>query len=155
MLSILSLVSLASLALAAPSTLNTRQATASLSYEPKYDVGSTHLSQVACSDGDFGLLSENFTTYDSLPTFARIGGAPAISGWNDPQCGSCYEITYTSATGASNSIIMTAIDVGSQGFNVGTEAMDQLTGGRAIELGRVDVTYTQVSREQCGLKART
>ncbi|KAL4803555.1 Cerato-platanin-domain-containing protein [Aspergillus unguis] len=147
---------LATLALAAPNpSLKTRQTgSTTLSYDPKFDVGSSSLNTVSCSDGDYGLVTEGYTTFDSLPTFARIGGAPTIAGWNDAKCGSCYSITWTSATGASNSIIVTAIDSSPGGFNVATTAMNQLTGGRAEELGRVDVTYTEVGREQCGLKAR-
>ncbi|KAL4741554.1 Cerato-platanin-domain-containing protein [Aspergillus similis] len=147
----------AAAALAAPSDpLVARQSsgTSTLSYDTKYDVADTSLSTVACSDGDFGLVTEGYTNFGSLPTFARIGGAPTIAGWNSPSCGSCYQLSYTSATGQTNSIIITAIDTAPGGFNVGQKAMDLLTGNRAAELGRVDVTWTQVGREQCGLSAR-
>ncbi|KAL3439390.1 Cerato-platanin-domain-containing protein [Aspergillus tetrazonus] len=147
----------AAAALAAPSNpLVARQTsgTSTLSYDTKYDVADTSLTTVACSDGDYGLITEGYTTFGSLPTFARIGGAPTIPGWNSPNCGSCYQITYTSATGQTNSIIMTAIDTAPGGFNVGQQAMDLLTGDRAAELGRIDITWTQVGREQCGLTPR-
>ncbi|KAL5003565.1 Cerato-platanin-domain-containing protein [Aspergillus recurvatus] len=147
----------AAAALAAPSNpLAARQSsgTSTLSYDTKYDVADTSLTTVACSDGDFGLITEGYTTFGSLPTFARIGGAPTIASWGSPNCGSCYQLSYTSATGATNSIIVTAVDTAPGGFNVGQQAMNQLTGGRAAEVGRVDITWTQVGREQCGLSAR-
>ncbi|RDW90380.1 allergenic cerato-platanin Asp F13 [Aspergillus mulundensis] len=148
---------LPALALAAPSEpLVARQSsgTSTLSYDTKYDVATSSLTTVACSDGDFGLMTDGFSTFGSLPTFARIGGAPTIAGWNSPSCGSCYQLTYTSATGATNSIIVTAIDTAPGGFNVGQTAMNQLTNNRAVELGRVDITWTLLEREQCGLPAR-
>ncbi|KAL2872771.1 allergenic cerato-platanin Asp F13 [Aspergillus lucknowensis] len=156
---LLALLPAASLTLAAPSNpahLFARQSTGSstLSYDPRYDIGGTSLNQVACSTGDYGLITEGFSTFDSLPSFARIGGAPTIPGNGSPNCGTCYRIEYTPAGGATNSIVITAIDAAPGGFNVATEAMNQLTGGRAEELGRVDVTWTQVSRTDCGLPAR-
>ncbi|KAI9373848.1 Cerato-platanin-domain-containing protein [Aspergillus egyptiacus] len=159
LLSLLPLLPLLPLTLAAPtssSSLLTRQSTGttSLSYDPKYDIGSTSLTTVACSDGDFGLLTEGYTTFGSLPSFYRIGGAPTVSGWGSNKCGACYEISYTSATGQVNSMVVTAVDAAPGGFNVGVQAMDQLTGGRAQELGRVDVSFSEVGRGRCGLAPR-
>lgn len=146
----------AALTLAAPSGLERRQSSGSstLSYDPRYDVGGTSLNDVSCSTGDFGLITEGFTNFQSLPTFPLIGGTPTIAGFNSPQCGACYEVSYTSATGARNSITMIGIDASPGGFNVGQRAMDQLTGNRAVELGRVDVTWEKVSRDRCGLSPR-
>ncbi|KAL2825131.1 Cerato-platanin-domain-containing protein [Aspergillus cavernicola] len=150
------ILALLPLTLAAPSKLSARQSSGSstLSYDPKYDVGTTSLGTVACSDGDYGLLTEGFTTFSSLPSFARIGGAPTIAGWGSENCGTCYQIQYAPATGSPTSIFLTAVDSAPGGFNVAVEAMNLLTGGRAEELGRVDVTWTQVSRESCGLEPR-
>ncbi len=44
-----------------------------------------------------------------------------------------------------------AIDHAAEGFNIAQEAMDQLTGGQAVQLGRVDAGYTQVDASACGL----
>jgi hypothetical protein len=151
---------LPALTLAAPSSnpnLAARQlpsGTSTLSYDPKFDVGATSLNTVACSNGDFGLVTEGYTTFGSLPSFFRIGGAPTIAGWGSNKCGACYQIQYTSATGATNSMFVTAVDAAPGGFNVGVQAMNQLTGNRAEELGRVNVVWTEVARENCGLKNR-
>ncbi|KAL3462909.1 Cerato-platanin-domain-containing protein [Aspergillus heterothallicus] len=150
---------LPALTLAAPSNPNAllaRQSsgTSTLSYDAKFDVGQTSLSTVACSDGDYGLITEGYTTFDSLPSFYRIGGAPTIAGWGSTKCGACYQISYTAATGATTSMYVTAVDAAPAGFNVGEQAMNDLTNGRAEELGRVDVAWTEVARENCGLPNR-
>lgn len=44
-----------------------------------------------------------------------------------------------------------AMDSAVEGFNIAQEAMDELTGGQAVALGRVDAGYTQVDASVCGL----
>jgi hypothetical protein len=124
-----------------------------LSYDPVYDVSSTSLSVVACA----GVLqSHGYTTFGSLPTFPNIGGAPQITGWGSAYCGTCWNITYTNPSNpwVTTSVIATAIDVGDparEGYNLSQETMDALTCGKAVQLGRVTVTATQLSRSACGL----
>ncbi|KAG2139028.1 immunomodulatory protein [Suillus clintonianus] len=121
----------------------------SLSYDTVYDGGSTSLNTVACSDGSNGMESHGYTTFNSIPNFPYIGGAPQITGWNSAYCGSCWAITYGSTTK-----YITAIDVGDEardGFNLSLEAMNGLTGGQAEFLGRITVTATQVDASYCGL----
>lgn len=48
-------------------------------------------------------------------------------------------------------LIVLAIDVALNGFNIAQKAMDNLTNGHAVEFGRVDVTAAQVAASQCGL----
>ena len=85
-------------------------------------------------------------SYVLFPTFPNIGGAAAIPGWNSAQCGSCWQLTFQ-----GKSILVTAIDHADDGFNLSQEALDTLTGGRAVEFGAVDVTATQVDKSQCGI----
>ncbi|KAF8577416.1 hypothetical protein K439DRAFT_1639741 [Ramaria rubella] len=119
---------------------------ASVSYDNTYDNGGDSLSIVACSNGVNGLLTKGFTTFNSLPTFPNIGGAQAIAGWNSTNCGTCWSLTYE-----GKSINLIAIDTTFTGFNIAQEALDDLTGGRAVELGRVNVTAMQVPASHCGL----
>lgn len=122
-----------------------------VAYDGKYDVGATSLNTVACSDGPNGLESRNYTTFGSLPSFPNIGAAFAVAGWNSPECGSCWQLTYTTAQG-SRSITITAVDhAGANSFNVGLKAMNTLTNNQAVALGRVSVTATQVPSSECGL----
>ncbi|KAL5492688.1 hypothetical protein ACEPAI_4135 [Sanghuangporus weigelae] len=116
-------------------------------FDNTYDDAGASMNIVVCSDGANGLASR-FPTFGSVPTFPNIGGASAIPGWNSPQCGTCWQLTYS---GTGNSIFVTAIDHADDGFNLSQEALDTLTNGRAIEFGVVDVTATQVDSSACGL----
>ena len=92
------------------------------------------------------MVSAGFTTFDSLPAFPYVGGAFRAN-FNSPFCGSCWKLTYA-ATGKS--INMLAIDsAGWNTFNVGRTALDELTNGRAVELGGVPITYEQVDDWEC------
>jgi hypothetical protein len=124
----------------------------SLSYDTTYDNPKGSLSIVACSDGSHGLLTRGYTTFDTLPSFPHIGGSDLVKGWNSPNCGSCYQITYANVTsGAKNTVNFLVIDVALRGFNGGKLMMDELTGGHAAEIGIANVTAKQVGSSVCGL----
>ncbi|PSR80301.1 hypothetical protein PHLCEN_2v6773 [Hermanssonia centrifuga] len=118
----------------------------SISYDQAYDNTSTSLAEVACSDGSNGLLTKGFTTLGSLPNFPSVGGAAAIPGWNSTECGSCWELTFNGTT-----VTVLAVDHTEDGFNISEEAMNLLTGGQAVAVGRVDATVAQVNASACGL----
>jgi Cerato-platanin len=119
-------------------------------YDTVYDDPNQSLSSVSCSDGPNGLLTRNFTTLGSLPKYPFVGGAPAVTGWNSPSCGTCWTITYTNANGIAKSINLLAID-SSLNYIMPTAAMNELTDGQAIFLGRVPVTDVNVPPSVCGL----
>jgi hypothetical protein len=126
-----------------------------VSYDEAYDVASASLTTVACSDGPNGMLTRNFTTFGSLPKFPYIGGFVGVAGWNSPNCGSCHQLTFTNVTsGAKKSINILVIDSTDVGYNVALAAMNELTGGRAKALGRLNVTDISVNRSVCGLKCK-
>mgnify|MGYP000938733052 CR=1 FL=1 len=132
---------LAVLAVPAPSA----SGTVTVSYDPQYDNPSFDLLTTACSDGTNGLVTKGYSTAGSLPSFPRIGGAFTIPSWNSPNCGKCYSLTYN-----GNTIYVTAVDHAADGFNIAEEAMNQLTGGQAVQLGRVSATYADADPSQCG-----
>ena len=76
-----------------------------------------------------------FKTFGDLPGFPNIGGIPAITGWNSPSCGTCWNLTYM-----DNTIMVLGVDTGGSGFNIALGAMQSLTGGNAIDLGVVTAT---------------
>ncbi|OJT06238.1 Allergen Asp f 15 [Trametes pubescens] len=121
-------------------------ATTSVSFDPVFDNAANSLDIVACSDGSNGLLTKGFTTFGSLPSFPNIGGAPAVGGFNSAACGTCWQLTFN-----GTSINVLAIDVGPKGFNIAQEALDTLTHGNAVQLGRINATTTQVDASACGL----
>ncbi|KAG8217096.1 hypothetical protein J3R82DRAFT_5123 [Butyriboletus roseoflavus] len=50
--------------------------TYTVSYDTVYDHGQDSLDNVACSTGEYGLLTDGYTTFDTLPSFPYIGSAP-------------------------------------------------------------------------------
>jgi hypothetical protein len=40
-----------------------------------------------------------------------------------------------------------------EGFNIAQAALDQLTGGQAVQLGSIDADYVQVDASVCGLSS--
>jgi hypothetical protein len=136
---------LISLALAASSAL-----AAQVTYDQVYDQSSGSLETVACSNGPNGLLTRGYSTFGDLPSFPNIGGASAVTGWNSPKCGSCWQLTFTNAYGGTNSINVTAIDYTASGFNIALTAMNSLTDGNAVQDGVVQVDSHEVDPSGCG-----
>jgi hypothetical protein len=127
--------------------------TTSVSFDPIFDDGSTSLDRVACSDGKNGLITRGFTTFASLPSFPNIGGAFKIAGWNSPECGTCWNLTYAVEGKTIGSVNILAIDTSEgEGFNIAEAAMNTLTGGEAVHDGVVKgVLFEQVAEAECGL----
>ncbi|KAL3963341.1 hypothetical protein ACCO45_000345 [Purpureocillium lilacinum] len=94
-----------------------------VSYDRGYDGGGRSLTEVACSDGENGLM----TRY----------------GW---KCGGCWKLEYK-----GRSINVLAIDHAAAGFNIALAAMNDLTNGQAEQFGRVDATATRAPLSDCGL----
>ena len=124
---------------------------ASVAYNTAFDNAAGSLDSVACSDGPNGLETRNYTTFGSLPKFPYIGGAAAVTGWNSPNCGTCWELIYTNAQSQNKIINVLAIDRAGDGFTIGLTGMNELTGGQGTQLGRVDVAAKQVASSVCGL----
>ncbi|KIY50655.1 Cerato-platanin [Fistulina hepatica ATCC 64428] len=120
----------------------------SVTYDELYDDSSESLDTVACSNGQYGLTTRGYTTFGSLPDFPYIGGAEAVTGWDSPNCGTCWELYYD-VTGVT--IYVLAIDYAASGFNIALEAMNVLTDGNAVFDGNIDATATQVDASICGL----
>ncbi|KAF8638786.1 hypothetical protein AX17_001845 [Amanita inopinata Kibby_2008] len=125
--------------------------TVTVAYDTTYDMSGRSLATVACSDGPNGLITRGHTTFGSLPSFPHIGAAHAVKGWNSPACGTCWQLTYTNAQGKTKTIHVLAIDVARAGFNIALSAMNELTGGHAVALGRVNAHSKQVHASACGL----
>jgi len=118
------------------------QTTTPLSYDNNYDNGDLPLSAVACSNAP-SLV--NYSTLGSLPAYPNIGGVYTVSS-DSAACGACYAVTYGEET-----VYILAVDVSQSGFTVSQAAMDTLTGGQAVALGRVDVSFVTVDPSACKL----
>ncbi|KAF1847496.1 Asp f 13-like protein [Cucurbitaria berberidis CBS 394.84] len=118
-----------------------------VSYDTGYDDAGRSLNSVSCSDGSNGLITKHgWQTQGNVAGFPRIGGYQGIAGWNSPQCGTCYGITYNGKT-----VYVLAVDYTGSGFNLAKAAMDDLTNGQAAQLGRIEAQFQQVDVNRCGL----
>ncbi|KAI9712348.1 MAG: hypothetical protein M1820_001561 [Bogoriella megaspora] len=134
------LLTLTTSALAATGTL-------SVSYDTGYDTGSRSLNAVACSDGVHGLETRyGYSVQSNIPNFPYIGGWNGIAGWNSASCGQCLSVTYNGKT-----IYVTAVDHNDQGVNLSQQAMNDLTNGQAVQLGRVNANVQTVDFSRCKL----
>lgn len=117
------------------------------SWDSNYDNASLSTLSVACSDGVNGLYTKGYQTLGAVPGFPNVGAAPTIAGWNSPNCGKCFAVTYN-----GNTIYVTGVDTSrsTTNFVLSKAALDKLTGGLADQLGRVPVTWSQLpTGEKC------
>ena len=115
-----------------------------VSYDTAYDNAGQSLDTVACSNGPNGLESKGYKTLGDLKNFPYVGGTQYVAGWNSPNCGSCWKLTY-----GSRSVNVLAVDHVAEGFIVSQATLDKLTGGQAIDLGHVQASAQQVANSQC------
>lgn len=121
----------------------------SVSYDEGYDLSGRSMNDVACSDGENGLITRfGWKTQGQTSNFPNIGGAPSVAGWNSPGCGGCWQLSYKGHT-----VNVMAVDVAVGGYVIGLKAMDALTNGQGKQLGRVEAKATKVKDSLCGIKA--
>ncbi|KAF4967260.1 hypothetical protein FSARC_5172 [Fusarium sarcochroum] len=117
-------------------------------YSTVYDETSTPISKLSCyrEDGslvpDFGYPEGN--TLSSISP--RIMGIDTINGPDSSACGSCWMIEYE-----NESRPYLAVDGAKSGIALSLEGMNSLTGGKAEELGTIEVKAKRVSLLNCGL----
>ncbi|PHH89608.1 hypothetical protein CDD83_5673 [Cordyceps sp. RAO-2017] len=128
-------------------TLASAVSAITVSYDQGYDKGDRSLTSVACSDGPNGLITRKHWNFQrDIPRFPFIGGAYDVAGWNSPNCGACWEIKYN-----GNKIYMLSVDHADNGFNMALGAMNALTNGQAVQLGRVEAEASRTDLKNCGL----
>ncbi|KAI9324777.1 Cerato-platanin-domain-containing protein [Zopfochytrium polystomum] len=130
---LLALLAVAATATASPAAAPlSRRDQVSVAYDNNYSKATNlPLASFACSDGANGLLTKGYTNIASLKAYASA--TPA-----------------TPVTYGGRSINVVAVDVGNS-FVMGQDAMDALTGGQAVALGRVQANAVEVAASVCGL----
>lgn len=119
-----------------------------MSYDLGFEDADRSLEAVTCSNGANGIIDRwGWETQGEIPDFPNIGGAYVVTGWNSSGCGTCWKLEFD-----GNSVNILAIDLATDGFNIGLTAMNTLTDGKAEELGRIDATATQVDLAECGIE---
>ena len=123
--------------------------TVTVTYTDIYDNPETSLYSVSCSTGSNGLINKGFMTFGDVIDFPNIAGSSIVTGWNSPNCVSCFQLTWPNN---GKSIYVLVIDTAAEGFNLSEEAMNDLTGGEAVKLGRINnVNAIEVDRTHCGI----
>ena len=111
-----------------------------------YDSHSRPLTDIACSDGENGLITRygkyGWKTEGDMPSYT--GGIDTIA-WTSSLCGTCWMLQY-----GDNTVAVYAIDHAASSFSIELQAMDYLTDGKAMELGSVKGNATQVDPINCG-----
>ncbi|KAK0619342.1 Sm1 protein [Immersiella caudata] len=119
--------------------------TRAVTFDPGYDDVNRTLESLACSSGRNGVMKRyGWQTQGDIPHFPFIGGVEAVEGWNSTNCGTCWGATFE-----GRRVYILAIDRTQTGINIAREAMDQLTGGEAVKLGRVFADIVRVPAELC------
>jgi len=133
-------------------TLTLAQTSGVAKYDNTYDNANLSTLELACSDGPNGLYTKGYHTLGSIPRFPNVGGSGTIGGWNSPNCGACYQLTYTPPPpGTPQTINIVAVDVAAPGtFVLSQAALDTLTGGQAVMLGSVNVSWSPAAPSACG-----
>lgn len=115
-------------------------------YDQVYDNPDTSTLVLACSDGPNGLFTKGYSKLSNLPSFPRVAATETVAGWNSPKCGTCYNVTWGTST-----ISVVAVDRATSGFVLSLAALNTLTGGQGVALGRVNIVWEETSPANCGL----
>lgn len=83
-----------------------------------------------------------FQTFAEIP--CHIASWSGVPHWNSQTCGQCLKISYE-----DTSIYALAVDSKPEGIDLAEVAMNELTHGRAEELGVVYADLTLVDIENC------
>ena len=113
-------------------------------YDTKYGDPTWSTLATACSDGKNGLATKGYPTLGSLKNFPNVGASSTIAGYNSKRCGECYKLYY-----GGKEIYVTAVDHSATGFVLSLAAMDELTGGLAVELGAITAGCVLAAPERC------
>lgn len=134
------------ISLVAAATTAFAQISDTVAYTSTYDDPNLSTLNLACSDGINGLATKGYPTLGSLPKFPFIAASSQIAGWNSVNCGKCYAVTYGTKT-----VNVIAVDRAVNGFVMSKGAMDELTGGQAAMLGRIQANWVEAPASACGL----
>jgi len=106
------------------------------------------LTQVSCSDGQHGLVTR--WGYSTIDPMAPYVAATSSSGWNSPNCGTCFEVAGTAGT-----VYLTAIDQCASGpggemhFDIHPAAFRELMGEAGVAAGVGHAAFREVAAASC------
>ncbi|KAF8147779.1 eliciting plant response-like protein [Mycena galopus ATCC 62051] len=121
-----------------------------VSYDETYDNASLSVDVLACFAGGPRWIGNGGAHHTRLapqfPVHRRRWRGPRL------QLAELWDMLAAAYAGTGNTVNILAVDHSAVGtFNIALEAMNTLTNGNAVELGRVNVTAEQVAASVCGL----
>ena len=131
----------------ASALLASAQVPTTINYDDRYCRAAERSSTVACSGGENG-IENRWPTFGQVPQFPQIGGGFPVAGFNDTDCGSCWQVSYA---GTGRSVPITLINAAPSGFTLCTDTLLALTGfDRDNVPDNIPVTVVQVAASECG-----
>lgn len=117
-----------------------------MTFNGYYSDDSVPVSELACyKNGEIMKDQDWMKLGDITPDFA---GFDRVDGPNSELCGTCWALVHGDT---SRSVLVLDGPKGGSGFVASFALMDSLTGGRAEQLGRVNVTAFPVELLDCGI----
>ncbi|KAF5590110.1 rot1 [Fusarium subglutinans] len=117
-----------------------------VTYSGFYDDDDASITELACWKGGRIVEGQDWTKLGQV-TY-QIAGYEGVEGPDSPLCGTCWSLSY-GATSRSV-LVLNSAQAGS-GYETSLTLMNSLTGGKAEQLGRVNVTAFQTELLDCGV----
>ncbi|EXL52657.1 hypothetical protein FOCG_08446 [Fusarium oxysporum f. sp. radicis-lycopersici 26381] len=119
---------------------------ATVTYSGFYDDDTASVTELACWKGGRIVEGQDWAKLGEV-TY-QIAGYEGVDGPNSSLCGSCWSLSYGAIS--RSVLVLNSAQAGS-GFETSLTVMDSLTGGKAEQLGRVNVTAYQTELLDCGV----
>jgi hypothetical protein len=122
-----------------------------LKYNREYDYAqNTALTLFSCSDGANGLMTRYGVNNlqqlrNKLQPNTYVGASPAVTGWNDPNCGRCFRATNPSNNKALNFVVIER----NSGVVTGEEGFRLLSPSGTISEGTLTVNVAELPSQSC------
>ncbi|KAL5593870.1 hypothetical protein FOBRF1_012972 [Fusarium oxysporum] len=121
-------------------------AAVTVTYSGFYDDDTVSLTELACWKGGRIVEGQDWAKLGEV-TY-QIAGFEGVDRPDSPLCGTCWSLSYGDI---SRSVVVLNSAQAESGFETSFTVMNSLTGGRAEQLGRVNITAYQTELLDCGI----
>ncbi|KAF5687139.1 rot1 [Fusarium circinatum] len=117
-----------------------------VTYSGFYDDDDASVTELACWKGGRVVEGQDWAKLGEV-TY-QIAGHEGVDGPDSPLCGTCWSLSYGAT---SRSVLVLNSAQAESGYETSLTVMNSLTGGKAEQLGRVNVTALQTELLDCGV----
>ncbi|KAL9564471.1 hypothetical protein ACKAV7_010923 [Fusarium commune] len=118
----------------------------SFTYNGFYDDDTVSVTELACWKGSRIVEGQDWARLGEV--MYQIAGYEGVDGPDSTNCGSCWSLSYGDTS--RSVLVLNGAQAGS-GFETSLTVMNSLTGGKAEQLGRINVTAHQTELLDCGV----